>query len=262
MKAVVLGATGHIGNAVLRELLTRGWEVTAASRRAAHAANLAGLGVTAAPGDADAPGQLDRWVAGQDLVVDAAAPYPTRLRASPRRSGGSAVAVAERRTSALLEAVRRQGARLVYVSSFVTLRRNRGGLDRLRSRAIRKLHDYFAVKEAIEARVLDACDRGLRAVVVNPTACFGPWDLKPRELAFIPRLLAGEIPAILRQDLNAVDVRDVAAGIVHALESELYGRPLLLSGHNVSFPTPLCAGGSASWAVALRRASSSPPRSG
>jgi hypothetical protein len=33
MKALVLGATGHIGNAIVRELLKRGYDVTAAYRR-------------------------------------------------------------------------------------------------------------------------------------------------------------------------------------------------------------------------------------
>src|SRR5262245_42090778 len=78
-RAVVLGATGHIGSAVVRQLVRRGAEVTAATRRSSATPNLRGLDITLSPGDADDPEQLDAWVEGHDLVVDAAAPYPVWL---------------------------------------------------------------------------------------------------------------------------------------------------------------------------------------
>ena len=68
-----------------RELLSRGWQVSAATRQAAPR-SLDGLDVRLLPGDADAPGQLERWVAGHELVIDAAAPHPSaRTRASAAR---------------------------------------------------------------------------------------------------------------------------------------------------------------------------------
>ena len=70
---LVLGASGHIGQAVTRELAARGYRITAATRQPALP-DLADLGVTVARGDAGDPGQLDEWVAGHELVVDAAAP--------------------------------------------------------------------------------------------------------------------------------------------------------------------------------------------
>ena len=50
MKALVIGATGHIGNAVVRELLQRGYEVTAAYRRHGPRPNLEGLPIHCPPG--------------------------------------------------------------------------------------------------------------------------------------------------------------------------------------------------------------------
>ena len=59
MKATVLGATGHIGSAVVRELVARGHTVTATGRRATPPVNLDGLALNYAAGDLDTPGQID-----------------------------------------------------------------------------------------------------------------------------------------------------------------------------------------------------------
>jgi len=97
-----------------------------------------------------------------------------------------------------------------------------------------ELHPYFALKQWMEDRVLDRSRLGLRVVVVNPTMCLGPWDLHPRALCLIPRLLGGELPVVPAHYLNVIDVREVASGLVTALEAKRYGTPLLFSGHNVS----------------------------
>src|SRR5262245_66583335 len=104
-RALVLGASGHLGNAVVRELLARNHAVTAARRGRTAARNLADLPVAHALGDADDPATLDRWVAGHDLVIDAAAPYPLSLLAPP------AADATVRRTTTLLDTVIRHGAR-------------------------------------------------------------------------------------------------------------------------------------------------------
>jgi dihydroflavonol-4-reductase len=137
----------------------------------------------------------------------------------------------------LLAAVRKHQARLAYVSSFTTLVRPREGLASWRSQVTRWLHPYFAVKDHIESQVLAAAQHGLPAVIVNPTMCIGPWDVRERDLCFIPRLLCGELPGAVRQVLNVIDVRDVAEGIVAALHAERWGEPFLLSGHNLPADT-------------------------
>ncbi len=233
MKAMVLGATGHIGSAVVRELVARGHRVTATGRRATPPVNLDGLALTYAAGDLDTPGQIDEWTAGHDTVIDAAAPYPS-LIAERKRGAPNPVEYAARRTRLVIDAVRRAGARLAYVSSFVTIPDRRGGLEQWQGDLIRRMHPYFAVKQLIEDAVLEAAGAGLAAVIVNPTLCIGPWDMKPRELCFVPRLLGGEAPASMGHVLNVIDVRDVAAAIVAALAAGRFGEPIALTGHNLS----------------------------
>ena len=227
MKALVLGATGHIGNAVVRELLKRDYEVTAAYRRQGPRPNLEGLPIHCWPGDQFAPGQLKEWVKGHDVVIDAAAPYPANLFDRAQYE-------AEERMCELLDAVLQQDCLFGYVSSFTTLKLPSEKMEDWGARLAMRMHPYFALKQHTEDLVMAAARDGLRAVIVNPTMCLGPWDIHDRELCLIPRLLCGEVPGAVRQILNVLDVREVAQGLIGALEAGLYGQPMLLSGHNIS----------------------------
>lgn len=221
-RALVLGASGHIGNAVVRELLAQGYAVTAARRGRASAHNLAGLPVADVLGDASDAATLDRWIAGHELVVDAAAPYPLS------HAEHGAVAASAHRAAALIDAIVRHRARLVHVGSFVT---------RLLTS---EPHPYFAAKRAGEA-VFDAAIRaGAPVAIVHPTNCMGPWDGRPSAMCFVPTVLAGRLPVMPSQMINAVDVRDVARGVVAVADTVPRCGPVLLSGHDVGLPE-LCA---------------------
>jgi dihydroflavonol-4-reductase len=233
MKALVIGAGGHIGNAIVRALLDRGDEVTACGRRNTPPANLGGLPVRYAPGDAETPGQLDKWIDGHQLVVEAAAPYPLGVFTVGIGSGSDPIFGAERRTRALRAAVSRHNARLIFVSSCVTLARPRTAAQQMHDRRIRLAHPYFEVKQLTESQIVEAAQRGLPAVIVNPTYCLGPWDLRDRWLCTIPPVLCGEIPISINQMLNVVDVRDLAAASLAALDKERYGKPMLLGAHDI-----------------------------
>jgi dihydroflavonol-4-reductase len=234
MKALVIGASGHVGNAVARLLLDRQWQVTACGRRREPPLNLTGLPVNYAPGDAERPGQLEEWITGHDLVIDAAAPYPLSVFFPGREPSQDPFVAAERRTRGLIDAILKHGARLAYVGSFVTSVSAATGAQRTRTQMIKWTLPYFEVKQLIESLLLDASSRGLAAVLVNPTYCLGPWDLHDRRVCTIPLLLCGEIPSSINQLLNVIDVRDVAAGLITAVDAERYGEPLPLTGHNIS----------------------------
>jgi dihydroflavonol-4-reductase len=232
-RALVLGATGHLGNAITRDLLKQGWRVTAATRQV-HPPGLAGLDVEIVNGDADHPGRLAAWVPGHEWVIDAAAPYPLNLFPTARPSGPAPLDHARRRMGMLLESVARAGAALGHVSSYTTLPRpgNEGTIAMIEARARRRVHPYFAVKATMEAMVLEAARGGLRAAVVNPTACLGPWDRRPRELCVVPMLVTGQVPVLVTQTMNVIDVRDVAAALRAALEQQRFGIPIALAGHD------------------------------
>jgi dihydroflavonol-4-reductase len=189
--------------------------------------NLENLPVACRPGDHNDPDQIERWVEGHHIVIDAATPYSANLydRAEYDALG---------RTYGLLDAVMRRDCRFAYVSSFTTMRRQSNKMEDWGSYLAMRLHPYFALKQRIEEMVMEASKDGLRAVIVNPTMCLGPWDSHDRELCLIPRLLCAEVPGAVDQNLNVLDVREVANGLVSALEGGRYGERLILSGHNIS----------------------------
>jgi len=161
-RVLVLGATGHIGQAVVRDLLAHGYRVTATCRKMRPGV-LSGLDVELVAWEADIPGGLDAYVRGHDVVIDAAAPYPLNLFVKKSAVEQSPLEYARRRMDEVLNAVARHQACLGYVSSFTTLPRNQTGLAAVEAAWRRRLHPYFAVKQLMEERVLDATRSGLRA---------------------------------------------------------------------------------------------------
>lgn len=228
MRALVLGATGHLGQAFTRELLARGWAVSGASRRAGRSPLLAELPARRLSGDWAKPGQLAEWIRGHDLVVDAAAPQALRL-------GDEALGCdAERRMRALLEGVAAERAQLIFVSSFTTLERPRSFLGGAQAALFSALHPYFELKRVMEARVRAAARAGLECVIVNPTYCLGPFESRPPEQCLVPLVLSGRLPATHGHTVNVIDTRDVAAASLAALEQRCFDEPIPLSGHNTT----------------------------
>ncbi|MDB4888497.1 MAG: NAD-dependent epimerase/dehydratase, partial [Gemmatimonadetes bacterium] len=207
--------------------------VTAATRQHAPAA-LDRLDVSVARGDADVPGQLDAWIEGHDLVVDAAAPSPLHLFISERGAKRDSLAHARRRTQALLDAIARHGAQLAFISSFTTLPRDDNALASFESEWRRRVYPYFRVKQLMEDMVLHAARNGVPAVVLNPSAFLGPWELGAGRSSFVRMVMEQRLPATMRHVINVIDVRDVAALIHAAVAARRYGVPIPLAGHNIA----------------------------
>jgi dihydroflavonol-4-reductase len=72
-------------------------------------------------------------------------------------------------------------------------------------------------------------------VVVNPTTPVGEFDIKPTPTGgIIVRFLARRMPAYVNTGLNLVDVRDVAAGHVLAMEKGRAGERYILGHQNLT----------------------------
>jgi nucleoside-diphosphate-sugar epimerase len=85
VRVFVLGGTGTIGSAVVRELVARGHDVSGLARSDAAAAKLREFGATPLAGDIAAP---EHWAAGLpllDAVIHAACEFNTAMGAIDRR---------------------------------------------------------------------------------------------------------------------------------------------------------------------------------
>jgi dihydroflavonol-4-reductase len=99
----------------------------------------------------------------------------------------------------------------------------------------RRCPSYDRSKAAGEKEVRKGIERGLDAVIINPTGVIGPYDFEPSY--FGEALLAiacRKLPALVGGGFDWVDVRDVVAGAMRAEECAPNGAKYLLPGHWVS----------------------------
>jgi dihydroflavonol-4-reductase len=236
---LVTGATGFVGSAVVRALLGKGHDVRVLARPNSDRRNLAGLSVEVAEGCLEDALSLARAVAGCRYLFHVAADYrlwvpdPTPMfRANVEG------------TRVLMKAALDAGVeRVVYTSSVATLGLVPEGLadEATPSNVEDMVGPYKRSKFQAEEVVRDLIsNRGLAAVIVNPSTPVGPRDRKPTPTGrLILEAARGRMPGYVETGLNIVHVEDVAAGHLAAAELGRVGERYILGAENLSLATIL-----------------------
>ena len=233
MKVLVTGATGFIGGNLARELCARGYDVRALVRPGANTLTIEGTGIEQAPGDILDRPSVARALSGCQAVFHCAAVYtfwspdPSVIYRT-NRDGAKIV----------LEEARKAGVeKTVFTSTVSTIGLPPEGLGTedtpLDHRQL--VGHYKQSKHQAEQAALEMAASGNPVVVVNPTAPVGPWDVKPTPTGRIfLDFLKGRLPAYLDTGMNLVDVADVAAGHILALEKGTPGQRYILGHRNLT----------------------------
>lgn len=235
MKAFVTGATGLLGNNLVRALTAEGHTVRALVRSEVKAQRLLGdTGAELVLGDMeDVPGFTDA-LAGCDVLFHTAAYFREYYTVGDHRPKLEAINV--RGTVALAEAAHARGVRrLVHTSSSATIgfRADRSAGDEDTPPApIASSNLYFKSKIIADERLRELSARlGLELVQVLPGWMFGPGDASPTASGrLVLDFLARTLPAVPPGGMNAVDARDVAAGMIRAAEHGRAGHKYILGG--------------------------------
>jgi dihydroflavonol-4-reductase len=230
---LVTGATGFVGSAVTRALVAAGHEVRALARPNGDRRNLAGLPVAIAEGALEDAGALARAVAGCRYLFHLAADYRLWVP-DPAPMFRANVAG----TQALMAAALDAGVeRVVYTSSVAVLGlAAKGSADEATPSRIGDMigpykRSKFAAEETVRALV---AERGLPAVIVNPSTPVGPFDRKPTPTGRVVLAAArGRMPGFVDTGLNIVHVDDVAIGHLLAGERGRVGERYILGGENL-----------------------------
>ena len=235
MRALVTGATGFVGAAVARALLSEGWEVRALARKGSDRRNLQRINVEVVEGNLNDAASLAPAVAGCEGLFHVAADY--RLGAfDPRELYQTNV----EGTRNILNAARAAGVRrVVYTSSVATIgipKDGTPGSEDTPSTVADMIGHYKRSKFLAEEAAREAVRAGgSEVVIVNPSTPVGPGDVKPTptgQLVF--DAAAGRMPAYVDTGLNIVHVDDVAAGHLLAFHRGRNGERYILGGQDMT----------------------------
>lgn len=96
---------------------------------------------------------------------------------------------------------------------------------------------YAMSKAWATQEVLDACHyRGLNACIVHPSGIMGPGDYAMGEMTMnLVRIINGELSAGIAGDFNLCDVRDLAQGMIAAVDKGRCGECYILGNEPVTF---------------------------
>ncbi len=229
---LVTGATGLVGNNVVRTLLARGEAVRVLAREGTDRRPLAGLDVEIASGDVRDGESVIRACNGVRSVIHCAG--HVRIGWS---DAGLYQAINVDGTQRVAAACRRGGVRLVHISSTDVF--GRCSLAQPTSEDTPygdgPQVPYVLTKRASEQKVAEEQSRGLDAVIVNPGFMLGPWDWKPSSGKLLLAVGRGRVFMAPRGWLSLCDVRDVAAAIVAARDLGRPGRRYLLAGRTMQW---------------------------
>ncbi|MBV8335682.1 MAG: NAD-dependent epimerase/dehydratase family protein [Alphaproteobacteria bacterium] len=231
---LVTGATGFVGSAVARALLGAGHPVRVLVRPNSDRRNLAGLCVELAEGSLEDSESLARAVAGCRYVFHVAADYRLWVPDPAPMFRANVEGTRDLLSGAISAGVER----VVYTSSVATLGLvPEGSADEETSSSVEDMigpykRSKFAAEEVVRRLV---AERGLPAVIVNPSTPVGPRDVKPTPTGrLILEAARGRMPGYMDTGLNIVHVDDVAAGHLAAAELGRVGERYILGGENMS----------------------------
>ncbi len=227
---LVTGATGHLGNVLVRQLASDGAAVRALVLPNDDTRVLEGLAIEQVEGNVLNPASLDRAMVGVETVYHLAGIISILPGAEALMRRVNIEGVHNVATAALNADVRR----MVHVSSIHAFQRMPAGVvvDETTPLALENAAGTYDYTKAMgTVAVLDAVSAGLDAVIVCPTAIVGPHDyldslLGSALLNFAKRRLHFLVPGAY----DFVDVRDIARGLQLAGREGQRGEIYILAG--------------------------------
>jgi dihydroflavonol-4-reductase len=233
MKVAVTGASGHIGNCLVRELIKKGFRVKALVHDFEN--DLAKLDVEIIRGNLLGIESLKKLCVGVDVVFHLAAKIEL-----DNRHPEQVYAINVTGTKNMIDAAKWAGVKkFIHFSS----------IDAFRINPVEKVLNentplvetdkviYAFTKAESERLILIAANEGLNAVILSPTAVIGPFDYRGSLLgSALIKIYQNKIPMLVSGGYDWVDVRDVAAAAIQAVDSGRKGEKYILSGSFCSLP--------------------------
>ncbi len=230
---LVTGATGHIGNVLVRKLVERGEKVRALFLPGEDTAPLDGLPVERVEANITTLDSLNQPFEGVNTVFHLAG----MISIMPGRNELVRKVNVEGTKNMLQMASARCVKRFIYTSSIHAIKRMETGTidESLPYDPDNPYGEYDSSKAAATLEVIRAANSGLNAVITCPTGVIGPYDYKNSMMGAVIRSAAlRQTTPYVSGAYDFVDVRDVADGLIAAAERGKCGESYILSGHRIS----------------------------
>lgn len=230
--AFVTGATGFLGRNIAEALIKAGWDVTALIRATSHAEPLQAMGANLELGNIAAVETLTPAIPeGVDCVFHVAGDI-SLWRGHVHRLESINIRGTENMTAAAQE----KGAkRFVHTSSIAVYGNQPGQLTENAVQLGRGSSiDYARTKARAEEVVQMAVLKGLDAVILNPAAIVGRYDVNGFARMF-KMMQDKQMPGVPPGSNSFACVREVAKAHIRAAEVGRTGENYLLGGDNQSY---------------------------
>ncbi|MET3457264.1 MULTISPECIES: SDR family oxidoreductase [Pseudomonas] len=235
--AFVTGATGLLGNNVVRALLKRNIKVKALVRSAEKAKKqFGGLPVEWVEGDMLNVDAFSHALQGCDALFHTAAYFRDSYKGGKhwQKLYDTNVTGTER----LLQAAYAAGIRrAVHTSSIAVLKGNKDQvIDETMSRSEQEADDYYLSKILSEQKVQQflAQHPDMFIAMVLPGWMFGPGDIGPTSSGqFLLDFVGQKLPGVLPGSFSVVDARDVAEHQIAAITRGRSGERYLAAGNHM-----------------------------
>jgi dihydroflavonol-4-reductase len=230
---LVTGATGHIGNVLVRKLLKNGEKVRALIPAGESREPLHGLDVEAVEGDVLNMDSLHASMHDVKGVFHLAGvisimPGPNEIVRKVNVDG----------TKNVLRAAKETGVdKVIYTSSIHAIQRVEEGVidESLPYDMNNPYGAYDRSKAEATLEVLNAARDGMDAIVVCPTGVIGPHDYRGSMIGAVIHDAAAAKPSLYVDGAyDFVDVRDVANGLISTAENGRRGESYIFSGSKIS----------------------------
>lgn len=227
MNIGVTGASGHLGSTICRTLLNKGYKVVAFIHHSDE--GIVDLPIKIIKGNVLDKDSLTDFIAQCDAIIHTAATIELSYKFNQTLHEINVVG-----TKNVLEISKKLGISKLVVTSSIHVYRQKPyniTLDETRPFVSNDSVYYDQTKRDAHLLAIEAANNGLDVSIVCPSAVIGPYDFKPSKLGkAITDIYNGKFPALFKGGFDFVDVRDIAEGVIGALEKGKSGASYILSG--------------------------------
>jgi dihydroflavonol-4-reductase len=235
MEILVTGPDGVLGSNLVRELLSRNYNVSVLLEPGKDPITLRGLHIQRYFGNILDPEALDIAFQNKEVVFHCAAStsmFPARNEMVNRVNIEGVQNIIDATLKHTIQ-------RLIYVGTANSfgpgISNEKSGDEQKPYSSFKYGIDYLDSKYKAQELMLAVKENNLPAIIVNPTFMIGPYDSRPSSGAMIIALSKNKVPGYSLGGKNFTAVKDVATAMANAITMGKIGECYILGNFNLSY---------------------------